>query len=151
MNDALQMQSEAMLLRGVDTAPGFLRFAGGRLTYTVRERGTLGKGQLQKLEQGSGQPGLAEALLKDRPIVVFDVPLAEVRVKFPWYYFSGGCKLRVKGVEYRLSFGGPAQTWESIGSPDDWDFADSVKGAGEQIAGNLRDAGKMRHVGKAWK
>lgn len=151
MNTPQLMQSKAMLLRGVDTLPGVLQFAGGRLRYSAHERGTLGKGQLQKLEQDCGQPGLAEALLKESPTLVFDVPLAEVGVKFPWYYFSGGCKLKVQGVEYRLSFGGGLQFSESIGSPDDLDFIDSVKGTGEQIVGNLKEVGQMRHVGKAWR
>ena len=151
MNHTIQMQSEAMLLRGVDNLPGLLRLAGDRLSYTARERGTLSKGQLLKLEQASARPGLAEALLKDQPVVVFDQPLAEVGVSFPWYYFSSGCKLKVQGVEYRLSFGDAVQTGERIGSPEDWDFADSVKGAGEQIVGNVKAVGQMRGVGKAWK
>jgi hypothetical protein len=37
--------------------------------------------------------------------VVFDVPLSQVTdVKFPWFYFGGGAKLRAAGVDYRFSF-----------------------------------------------
>lgn len=36
---------------------------------------------------------------------LFDVPLREVRdIVWPWYYFGGGMKLTVGGVQYRFSF-----------------------------------------------
>lgn len=151
MNQPPQTHSEAMLLRGVDNLPGRLKLSDGRLTFIASERGTFSNGQLQKLEQDSGQTGLAEALLQGISALVFDVPLAEVGVKFPWYYFLGGCKLTVKGVEYRLSFGGAVQTGESLGSPDEWDFAFSVKDGTGQMKDNIKEIAKMRHVGKTWK
>jgi hypothetical protein len=35
----------------------------------------------------------------------FDVPLSEVsEIEFPWHYFSGGFKARVRGEQFRFSF-----------------------------------------------
>ena len=37
--------------------------------------------------------------------VVFEVPRSDVTsIKFPWYYFGGGVKLRAAGQPYRISF-----------------------------------------------
>lgn len=41
----------------------------------------------------------------DGEALVFDVPLGAIdRIRFPWYYFGGGMKLRAEGREYRISF-----------------------------------------------
>ena len=71
--------------------PGFLELSGGRLKY----------------EPDDG-PG-------------FDVPLSDISgVTFPWYYFSGGFKLRVRGEEYRFSFVEPHNEYADIGSGRAW-------------------------------
>jgi hypothetical protein len=69
--------TSAWLLIGMTgSAHGVLRLANGRLTFTT----------------GDGRS-------------VFDVPLSGVSdVKFPWYYFSGGVKIRIGADSYRLSF-----------------------------------------------
>jgi hypothetical protein len=37
--------------------------------------------------------------------VIFAAPLSDVtEVKFPWYYFGGGLKMKVLGEKYRISF-----------------------------------------------
>ena len=48
------------------------------------------KGQLHKLEQDAGQVGLAADMDAGKNTLVFDVPLEEITVEFPWYYLSGG-------------------------------------------------------------
>lgn len=45
----------------------------------------------------------------------FDVPIEEISgVSFPWYYFSGGFKLRVRGDEYRFSLVEPHNDFADI-------------------------------------
>ena len=41
---------------------------------------------------------------------MFDVPVTQVTVTFPWYYFSGGLVITIEGVRYRFSLGQPANT-----------------------------------------
>jgi hypothetical protein len=69
--------TSAWLLIGITGSEhGVLRLANGRLTFAT----------------GDGRS-------------VFDVPLSGVsEVKFPWYYFSGGVKIRIGANSYRLSF-----------------------------------------------
>ncbi len=56
--------------------PGNLQLSKGRLVYTP----------------DNGRPG-------------FDVALDAVSdINFPWYYFSGGFKMRIGGDKYRFSF-----------------------------------------------
>ncbi|MBK9216838.1 MAG: hypothetical protein IPM59_14810 [Chloracidobacterium sp.] len=60
---------------------GHLELEGGRLSWTPL---------------GDDDPG-------------FDVPLAEVQdISYPWYYFSGGFKMRIGADKYRFSFVEPA-------------------------------------------
>ncbi|MBK9155692.1 MAG: hypothetical protein IPM25_16035 [Chloracidobacterium sp.] len=67
--------------------PGTLQLSDGRLKYTP--------------DDGPG----------------FDVPMEEISgVNFPWYYFSGGFKLRVRGEEYRFSFVEPHNEYADIKS-----------------------------------
>ena len=66
---------------------------------------------------------------------LLDASLAEISaVKFPWYYFSGGMKLRIGTDSYRLSFARPGNV------PDD--FRESAD------AGDIRSA---RDAGAMWK
>jgi len=47
----------------------------------------------------------------------FDVPFEEISgVKFPWYYFNGGFKLRVRGEEFRFSLVEPHNEFADIGT-----------------------------------
>ena len=63
---------------------------------------------------------------------VFDAPLGDITaVKFPWYYFGGGMKLRIGTNVYRVSFARPGNL------PDD------VEQAG--------DIGSARRSGAEWK
>jgi hypothetical protein len=74
--------------------------------------------------------------VESRP--VFRVPLSQVtNVVFPWYYFSGGAKMTVKGTHYRFSFVKPNDAVD----PDD-------RSAG---IGSVLSIGSGRKAGKAWK
>ncbi len=99
--------------------PGMLELAKGRLAFTTDE----------------GR--------------VFEASLAEVTdIKFPWYYFGGGMKVRVGATKYRLSFVRP-------------NGAEYVSGRLMAEAGNplalltvghkIADIGSGRQAGKAWK
>ena len=66
---------------------------------------------------------------------IIDAPLSDLSaVRFPWYYFGGGMKVRIGTETYRLSFARPGNL------PDDFGEA-AEKG----------DLGSGRHVGAAWK
>ena len=65
---------------------------------------------------------------------LLDAALGEISaVKFPWYYFGGGIKLRIGTDNYRLSFTRPANLPE--------DFSESHAG----------DISSGRQSGAAWK
>ena len=114
--------------------PGTLRLASGRLSFTASGSGNFWGRQLRKLEVEAGREGLAEQLDNDERAVVFDVSLADVQaVNFPWYYFSGGVKLTLRGVRYRFGFDRPANTRLPSESMD------------------LSEITKARRKGKAWK
>ena len=69
--------------------PGHLELRAGRLIYTPIDE---------------ARPG-------------FDVPLAEVaEVNFPWHYFGGGFKVRIRGEQYRFSFVEPHNEYADIGA-----------------------------------
>ena len=64
---------------------------------------------------------------------MFDGLLLEVGVEFPWYYFSGGLIVKSADIDYRISFGRPAE------------------GGGGRVLEQLREIRTMRASGKAWK
>lgn len=94
------LYTQVWLLDGLTgSVPGALRLAHGRIAFTT-----------------------------DDGRRVFDVPLSSVsEVKFPWYYFGGGVKLRIGAESYRLSFVQP----------------NNVAGQSDIFGG--------RRAGKAWK
>jgi len=129
-----QFETGAWLLRGIDTLSGTLLLVEGRLRFTAEGCGSLGTSQLASLARDSGNAGLAKALTKGGTAAVFDAPLGEIDVRFPWYYFMGGCKVRVGGHRHRLSFGQPPNGGGgTLG--DAWD--------------SLAEVRAMRKVGKA--
>lgn len=151
VNEATLMQSPAWLLRGVDNLPGEMKLAAGRLSFTAHGRGSLGKSQLEKLARDAKRPDLVESMRSTGQGVVFDLPLAEATVSFPWYYFSGGCKVRVDGFQHKISFGEPTEGASRLDSPEDLAFFVGLHDAAGQAGGDLREAGHMRASGKAWK
>lgn len=127
--------TDAWLLRGINSMPGTLKLAGGRLSYTACGAGTFWRRQLRKLETEVGRAGLAKRLYENEKAIVFDVSLADVQeVHFPWFYFSGGVKLTLYGVRYRFGFEQPANT--------------RVASEGGDLIGQIARA---RRLGKAWK
>jgi hypothetical protein len=126
------LSTEAWLLKGTRSIPGSLKLADDRLSFTALGSGNFGRGQLEQLESESGRKGLAKVLDRDEEAVVFDVPLSDVQdINFPWYYFSGGVKLTIGGVQYRLGFDRPANTHTSVDP--------------------MGEVSKARKSGKAWK
>ena len=121
-DDALR--SPAWLLVGMTrSVPGLLELADGRLAFTI--------------EEGP----------------VFDAPLSGVSdIKFPWYYFGGGVKLRIGNERYRLSFVRPNDAADISGR-----FFARIGGAAGAAAGlstawgKFVDVGIGRKAGKAWK
>ena len=129
-----QLSTKAWLLRGISSIPGTLKLSKGRLSFTAFDAGTCWGFQLRKLEAETGREGLAERLDHGKNTIVFDVPLADVqKVRFPWFYFSGGVKLTLDGVRYRFGFDKPANTRMPSEGVD------------------LSEISKARRSGKAWK
>lgn len=130
----------AWLLRGISSIPGELKLADGRLSFKAFGFGTFWRFQLNRLERETGQPGLSERLDNGETALVFHCPLKDVDVCFPWYYFSGGLVIRLDGINYKFSFGRPANTSTS-----------SLNKNVLQAMNNLREVGNMRQTGKAWR
>jgi hypothetical protein len=94
------------------------------------------------LLSGLTQSVAGELILKDGRLIfetgdrdrIFDAPLGEISAKFPWYYFSGGMKLRIGTDDYRVSFTRPGNLPDHSGSD---------AGAGDVRSG--------RESGAAWK
>jgi hypothetical protein len=121
MNEQPSLRTPIWQLVGLfGNRPGLLELAGGRLAFTTDE----------------GQ--------------VFDAPLSEVTaIKFPWYYFGGGMKLRVGAARYRFSFVRPNGAEDIPGRllAREGDAVAALLTAGRKIA----DIGTGRQAGKAWK
>lgn len=122
--------SPAWLLRGISSIPGELALRDSRVSFTAQDAGSAWDWQLKKLELVSGSPGFMETLKRGTAVTLFDAPLTEIIVRSPWYYFSGGLVLKVRGRSYRVSFGGPAG---SSSASDEFQAVSS-----------------MRRVGKSW-
>jgi hypothetical protein len=105
--------TKAWLMMGLTgSAPGVLQIADGRLVYTVHGRGALTGGQLRRVAERAGRPGLVDELSGGARVVLLDVPVSEAgRVRFPWYYFGAG--MTVAG--YRFSFIKPQNTQDEPG------------------------------------
>lgn len=119
------LRTPAWLLIGLGNVPGVLELADGRLGFTTEE----------------GR--------------VFEAPLSQINdLKFPWYYFGGGMKLRVGNEKYRVSFVRPNGASDVPGHL----FARTdILGAAGDVVGLLTagrkflDVGQGRRAGKAWK
>lgn len=132
-----RFSSRAWLLRGISASGrGRLLLQNGQLSLKVHGYGQLWPFQLRKLERACGVPGLADQLEDGVWATVFDVSLANVRVRFPWYTFSGGMHVYVAGVRYRLSFGRPPNNADPTG---------------EEFRKNIDALTSMRMIGKEWR
>ncbi|MEX0659837.1 MAG: hypothetical protein WD080_11945 [Egibacteraceae bacterium] len=88
--------------------------------------------------------------------VLLDSPMEEIsEVVFPWYYFGGGCKLRVGDERIRLSFvrpnNAPDATDTTLNAARDRVLGSLPGGQLHRAVGSLRDIGKGRAAGKAWR
>jgi hypothetical protein len=186
INSSVRLSSEAWLLRspewlitGVGSVPGELKLADGRLSFTAFGRGNLGRRQLNKLEGDAHQPGLADRMNGGENSVVFELPITEVEVEFPWHYFECGLRVRVENVlqpgmkkpvrrhgswfEYvdeALGDGyvGGVQYRFCFGDPYNvvhpGPQSADLSGVLESFKGaleNFQEGGKRRCLGKAWK
>ena len=70
-----------------------------------------------------------ETLKRGSAVVLFDAPLAEILVRSPWYYFSGGLVVKIRGQSYRVSFGEPAG---SSSGGDEWQTVASMRRVGKR-------------------
>ena len=129
-----RLDTPAWLLRGIGTIPGQLVLSGGRLSFIAEGSGSCWPFQLRSLERDSGQVGLATRIERGQLARVFDLPLREVQVLFPWYYFNGGLKVRSGGRQYRISFGAQARS-----------------GGSANAIGELVEVYRMRLNGRRWR
>lgn len=123
------LSSPAWLLRGISSIPGELRLCDSRISFIAHGMGSAWDWQLEKLERVAGSPGFAKSLEDGSTASLFNESLTDIHVRSPWYYFSGGLVLQIRGVSYRLSFGKPAS------SSNDDDELGTVS--------TMRQAGKM--------
>jgi len=119
-----ELRTRVWLLIGMTgSTPGVLELAEGRIAFTTEE----------------GR--------------VFEAPLADISVKYPWYYFGGGCKITIGDTTHRISFVRPNNSL---------DLSDAIlaelgdTGAGGVLAlltagRKMRDVGQGRKAGKIWK
>lgn len=131
-------RSPAWLHPGLAVIPGHLLLAGGRLRFTAFHSGSATRRQLQRLAAGPGAaPDAFARLLADEPALLFNAPLEELRIDFPWYYFSAGFKVFAGGICYHIGLGPPAVS----GGTSDLALA----------AEDLRNLVNMRRVGLRWR
>jgi hypothetical protein len=144
--DDVVLRSEAWTLRGLSSVPGELVLRGGRLSFKADGIGSAWPWQLRKLGREVGSERLAARLESGDRALVFDWPLDDTHWWFPWYYFSGGMKIRRAGVVLRLSFGKPANMHFPMRLP-----GIPAPGALQQLPAVLKDVSTMRGLGVAWR
>lgn len=115
-----QFASDAWLLEGLTrSVPGWLELHKGRLRFVTPDS------------------------------VVFDAARADVdAIRYPWYYFGGGLKLRAGGQPYRISFVKPNGAEYALG-----------RGLGEAghpaallvAASKVVDVRSGRAIGRRWR
>jgi hypothetical protein len=96
---------------------------------------------MRRLEQEAHQPGFAEKVESGERAVLFDVNMTELSdIAFSWYYLSGGVKLTIRGITYKLLFSAPSN---SRLPSDREDIVEGISLLGEHLDG--------RRALKAWK
>jgi hypothetical protein len=145
MKSSMQFCTPAWLLIGLTgSVPGKLKLSEEMLSFTAFGCGTLWKKELLKLEQLVGRAGIAEQMEAGKEVLLFDIPVSKITVNFPWYYFSGGMKIKAGQVEYRFSFGQPANTKLPVNMGN-------IAGAALRVGDELLEVNTMRGRGKAWR
>lgn len=84
---------------------------------------------------------------------LFDEPLSAVeRVSWPWWYFGGGCKVRVEGDGYRLSFVRPNGAMDTSTRVVISEAGPAGAGAAlDYTLAKMRDVHGGRARGRAWR
>jgi hypothetical protein len=84
---------------------------------------------------------------------LFDEPLAAIeRVTWPWWYFGGGCKIRVGGEGYRVSFVRPNGAMDTSTRVVIGEAGAAGAGAALDYAlVKMRDVHGGRARGRAWR
>ena len=119
-----ELVAAAWMLEGMTrSVPGVLELADGRIGFTTEE----------------GR--------------VFESALGDITVKFPWYYFGGGCKIRIGDRVYRISFVRPNDATDVPGSLLARLDGGAAGGAAALLTAGrkLADVGRGRKAGKQWK
>ncbi len=123
------LSSPAWLLRGISSIPGELRLCDSRISFIAHERGSAWDWQLRRLERDAGSLGFEKSLKDGSTASLFNESLKDIHVRSPWYYFSGGLVLQIRGVSYRISFGKPAS---SSNDDDELGTVSTMRQAGKQ-------------------
>lgn len=84
---------------------------------------------------------------------LFDEPLTAIaRVSWPWWYFGGGCKIRVDGEGYRVSFVRPNGAMDTSTRVVISEAGTAGAGAALDYAlAKVRDVHGGRARGKTWR
>ena len=84
---------------------------------------------------------------------LFDEPLSAIeRVSWPWWYFGGGCKVRVEGERYRVSFVRPNGAMDTSARVVISEAGTAGAGAALDYAlAKMRDVDGGRARGRAWR
>jgi hypothetical protein len=87
---------------------------------------------------------------------VFAVPLVEVTaVRWPWYWFGGGCAITVSGHEYKITFvrpnGAPPVTPSLLETTHALASVLSLGAVAAHSPAGLFDVRSGRRAGAAWK
>jgi hypothetical protein len=119
-----ELRTAVWLLIGMTgSTPGVLELAGGQIAFTTAE----------------GR--------------VFQSPLADISVKYPWYYFGGGCKITIGDKTHRISFVRPNNAMDLSDGMLAGQGDTGVGGALALLTAGQKfsDVGKGRKAGKIWK
>ncbi len=112
--DPRALMTMAWMLRGISTIPGLLILRGGRVSFESADSGSAWGFQLRRIARRQGRPDFSAILLDGEQVEIFNEPLSEVEIIFPWYYFMGGVKVKTRLDCYRFSFGPPTNRLEGM-------------------------------------
>lgn len=136
-------QSPAWLLFGGGGIPGGLNYSRQRLTFSASGLGNVGQERLAKFGERIHNRGLVASLKMGHNPEIFSVLASEKNIKFPWYYFSGGLRVKDRKLTFKIGFAPPPEmklVWingELRHSPEE------IKNFGYAIV--------ARKIGKEWK
>lgn len=102
------LKHKTWLLKGFyHSAPGVLEVTDQEVYFTLLDRGTFTKKQLNSLLEDEQA---CRKLEKEENILVFKWSLSNSKFRSPWYMMSGGGMISFQDKEYKLSFMQPQNT-----------------------------------------